>query len=274
MSTPATRAAHTALGNGSNADQQLFSRRKTRSLLRILHAKHSSQFGFWNLRNSIARDPATSGELTAALAARGLSICGLAGAWKWASGEHEVDGRRVLWSGTRPQDPGHGCGVGLHLDGDARAALTSWKAAGPRLLWARFVGTISPSVIVAYAPVAKTTQASKAARKKFFNDLQGLLESVPGLDFLVILGDFNSQVGGAASARQGAGVLGALCDGLARRPAPAPGRSLQGPLRPVRGAHSSVHGAAPHERSRTTWWSLAQNREEFAHQLESLLALA
>jgi hypothetical protein len=197
MPTPASRTANTVLGIGPNGRQRS-SRPTKRSLLSFLHAKHLTRFGFWNLQRSIARDPGRQHELTARLAVCGVRICGLAGAWNWETGEHQIaDGATILWTGSQPRPSGRGQGVGLLLGPSHRASLASWQPVSDRLLYARFRGTINLSIVVAYAPQA----ADAAGRAKFFTQLQRLLERIPGLDFQLVLGDFNSRVGSAAPAQ-------------------------------------------------------------------------
>lgn len=48
----------------------------------------------------------------------------------------------------------------------------------------------------------------KSQRESFFSDLHGLLRRIPGLDFQLVLGDFNSQVGSLGHAGGYNGVLG------------------------------------------------------------------
>jgi hypothetical protein len=145
-------------------------------------------------------------DLRARLGAQGVSICGLAGSWPWATGERDLEERggsrqSILWSG---QEGRGSSGVGLLLGPEQRACLTSWEPVSSRILWARFKGTINLSVVVAYAP----TSEHKCQRKSFFTDLHGLLMRIPGLDFQLVLGDFNSQVGSLGHAGDYTGVLG------------------------------------------------------------------
>ena len=48
------------------------------------------------------------------------------------------------------------------------------------------------TVISAYAPTAK---APPAVTQKFMDDLQDVMDMVPAANLLILLGDFNSQVG-------------------------------------------------------------------------------
>ena len=95
--------------------------------------------------------------------------------------------------------------MGLAISPTWRRALQRWEPVSPRLLWARFAGTINTSIIVAYAP----TSAHPAARQPFFDSLSKLVGQISPRDFLLVLGDFNSKVGSASSASDSwGGVLG------------------------------------------------------------------
>ena len=97
-------------------------------------------------------------------------------------------------------------GVGLALLRTAASSLSEWTAVSNRLLVARFRGTVNTTVVVAYAPHS----GQSTARKAFFRDLQRALGCVSGMDFLIVLGDFNSKVGSAASAAASASYGGSL----------------------------------------------------------------
>lgn len=201
MAAAASRTSQQDLGIGaSQADVTSFSRRSRRHLLHFLHAKHESSFGFWNLQRSLSRDTTQLTELSAKLASSGVSTCGLAGAWSWDSGRKEGDGCTVLWSGGGT-GVGHSQGVGLFLGPREAACLQHWEAVSDRLLWARFSGTINLSIVVTYAPVSqqngRSAAESRRRRKEYFEDVERLLDRIPGLDFQLILGDFNSRVGRA-----------------------------------------------------------------------------
>lgn len=201
---PASRSTIVGLGNGHRAIRTAYNRTKTRSLLPILHAKHTSRFGFWNLQKSIARDPSRHDDLTLQLRSLNIDVCGLAGAWRWETGAHHREGHTILWSGS-PSSAGHGSGVGLYLTRQAHAALQWWNPVSDRILVARFKGTINLTVVVVYAPHTGTGQQPRTA---FFRKLEQQLAAIPGLDYQLVLGDFNSRVGSAVSPVDGHGVLG------------------------------------------------------------------
>ncbi|GAB4821010.1 hypothetical protein N2152v2_008056 [Parachlorella kessleri] len=113
-------------------------------------------------------------------------------------------GQRSRQSAASQRQPG-AAGVGLAITRAWRRALQHWEAVSPRLLWARFSGTVNMSVVMAYAP----TSQHPTARKQFFTDLGRLVERVPARDMLIVLGDFNSKVGSAKSpADSYGGMLG------------------------------------------------------------------
>jgi hypothetical protein len=210
----ASRTTSVALGNGNQADFQTTRRRKTRSLLPFLHAKRESRFGFWNLQKSIA-NPGLQDDLHKALRNNNVPICGLAGAWVWEEGNHPGDGHAILWSGARGRTrAGRGYGVGLYLSDQVQACLRlrDTRAVSDRIFVARFSGTISLTTVVAYAPHAGRPAEERAV---FFQQLERELDRVPKMDFQLVLGDFNSSAGKAATTREGGGDLGR--HGLGRR---------------------------------------------------------
>lgn len=180
-------------------------REHTRRFSHLLSPKQHSTLGFWNLQRSIQPE-AERITLSTILSQHKLSLCGVAGSWKWTTGQHDCHDHTILWSGT--EGKGHGYGVGLTIANRDEHCLKSWEAVSNRLLWARFEGTIKLSIVVAYAP----TSDKKEDRKDFFLQLEKLLHNIPGMDFVVVLGDFNSQVGSANTTKDGYGSLG--CNGI------------------------------------------------------------
>jgi hypothetical protein len=243
MPIPASRTDHSALGIGQQANRNTnfnSSRRFNRSQLPVLNCKTRTRFGFVNLQSSLQRSAARGAslqdDLATNIAALGIPICGLAGAWRWEKAAHRGEQHQILWSGSKTQQ-GHGCGVGLFVHDDVAGSLKRWGAKGDRLLWARFTGTINLTVVVAYAPPVSSgctaqqrqqqqqqrqqqqeqqqqQQAQQqehrttAQRARFFADLRALLNQVPGMDFVLVLGDFNSSVGSAATRNEWGGALG------------------------------------------------------------------
>jgi len=166
------------------------------------------------LQKSIA-NPGLQDDLHTALRNNNVPICGIAGAWVWEEGNHPGDGHAILWSGARGRTrAGRGYGVGLYLPDQVQACLRlrDTRAVSDRIFVARFSGTISLTTVVAYVPHAGRPAEERAV---FFQQLERELDRVPKMDFQLVLGDFNSSAGKAATTREGGGVLGR--HGLGRR---------------------------------------------------------
>lgn len=238
---------HQAIHNSTHTVSNR-SLRAIRSQLPFLNCKHSTRFGFLNLQRSLRLDSRLHDDLSAHLNRLNIPICGLAGAWEWSRGQHPGQHHDILWSGCPPGRGHRSCGVGLTVAHSVRDSLHDWGVHSDRLLWARFKGTINLTIVVAYAPPVSSggtsdrqhdqqqqpgqqvqhsaagggrqqqrqgqRQQARGAghttleRQRFFTDLDSLLSKVPGLDFAVVLGDFNSSVGSAATRGEWGGVLG------------------------------------------------------------------
>ena len=208
------------------------SRPKTRRRKQVFTAKREEHIAFWNQQKSFARAEHQE-DVRHHLERLGIDICGIAGAWSYPSGEHEFGLQhpgsshrppcRLYWSGTTPSAAaappaaappppppapdastrsrhaaGHTaeCGVGLVVRGTAYACQPKFRGISDRLCVARFPGSVTTSVIVAYAP---HSGHPPAARQQFFASLQHAIDSISGMDNLILLGDFNSRVGSAAT---------------------------------------------------------------------------
>ena len=160
-------------------------------------ADRSLHVAFWNqLRSLKAAEHAEA--FFKALKPR-WKLIGVAGAWNWRRTgiySHAGTGFVCLWSQGAVSDNGHSVGVGLFVRNPAISSVVDWKAISGRLMWVRFACARkrSVTVVVAYAPTRKggedTTQ-----RIQFFRELAQVLNSLPPGDFVVVVGDFNSQTG-------------------------------------------------------------------------------
>ena len=102
-------------------------------------------------------------------------------------------------------------GVGLFVHRSVLPCLHSWAAVSSRVLLARFSLARGRylTILVVYAPVSGQLDA----RRVFFEEVRAVAHSVCASDFLVIVGDVNSQVGRAADVSQRA-VLGPEWDSV------------------------------------------------------------
>ena len=130
-----------------------------------------------------------------------------------------MEGWTFLHSGNPTGQQQHG--VALALSPRAAAALLSWEAVSERLLHARLrTASGKVSVIVAYAPAQnsrRSAEATQAARDAFYAELQAVVSAVNAGDRLLVLGDFNAQVGGATGSQHPStgtrGLRPRICDG-------------------------------------------------------------
>ena len=206
----ASKTSPSGLGNS-----QKLGRNNTRRW-QLTGPKRITKFAFWNQQRSL-QHPDQQEQVRLQLERLGIDVCGLAGAWQHDTGLYPLGAERLgappcsyLWSGMAAgsgQRRGNApYGVGLALLRTAASSLSEWTAVSNRLLVARFRGTVNTTVVVAYAPHS----GQSTARKAFFRDLQRALGCVSGMDFLIVLGDFNSKVGSAASAAASASYGGSL----------------------------------------------------------------
>ena len=138
-----SRAPHTHARSVQNHDSGLENRHRlpgvrtrrfSRAVLSVIaFAKATSKLGFWNHSRSLRFDGEQQ-DLFDELTRQGVTICGLAGAWRmdepaipggWANPVQAVPGRQLWWSGGPPRAGSrHTCGVGLrffpsYLEGSA-----------------------------------------------------------------------------------------------------------------------------------------------------------
>ena len=100
-------------------------------------------------------------------------------------------GETIIWSGRT--DGHHKEGVALIIKKEHTHTLLKWEPINERLLYTRFNSKFAKlSVIVCYAP---TEDAEDEIKDKFYESLQAIIAKIPKHDVLMIIGDFNAQVG-------------------------------------------------------------------------------
>ena len=83
-------------------------------------------------------------------------------------------------------------GIGLLLSTTARKSLISIQAISPRLMEATFNGNPKTTVMVTYSP---TNVAEEDEVKEYYSSLTHHTRSIPAHNVLIVLGDFNAQIG-------------------------------------------------------------------------------
>lgn len=79
------------------------------------------------------------------------------------------------------------------LTKNAKKSLIKWKPINERMMYARcYTSTLKISLIVVYAPTNESTEEAKEA---FIEQLQETISGIPKHDILLVIGDFNANVG-------------------------------------------------------------------------------
>jgi len=103
-------------------------------------------------------------------------------------------------------------GVALALSPRAKAAMISWQGLSERLVTMRFkINGGYLSVVQVYSP---TDLATDAEKDKFYDDVEEVLNKAPNKDQLIVMGDFNANVGNDSGSWRG--VLGPVLPGVIR----------------------------------------------------------
>src|SRR6478609_2203023 len=155
--------------------------------------------GCWNVRT--LNGPGTIEILDRELERFDWDIVGIAETHVTGTGELNTDNIKMMYSGHETE---HRAGVGLVLSKNAAQAMVSFKPINERLLVAKFrvwVGWLK--VIQVYAP---TTAASEREINEFYNLLQEEVSAVARGDKLILIGDFNANVGKADGATAGKAI--------------------------------------------------------------------
>ena len=110
---------------------------------------------------------------------------------KWTGmGEFNSDDHHVYYC---RQESLRRNGVAIMINKRVRNAVLGCNLKNDRMISVRFQGKpFNITVIQVYAP---TTNAEEAEVKRFYEDLQDLLELIPPKDVLFIIGDWNAKVG-------------------------------------------------------------------------------
>ncbi|XP_065355626.1 craniofacial development protein 2-like [Calliphora vicina] len=103
-----------------------------------------------------------------------------------------TDGTTFIYSG-KPNGVPRSSGVGFLLSKDARRALIMWKPHSDRFISIR-LRTRARNIycIQCYAP---TELADLREKEEFYSQLEKIIRDVPSGDILVLMGDFNAQLG-------------------------------------------------------------------------------
>ena len=109
---------------------------------------------------------------------------------RWTeSGKMDSDGTTIFYSGGSK----HERGVGIMLTAKVAQTVISWEPVSDRIITVRLQARyFNVSLIQVYAP---TNTASDEDKDLFYEQVQNVLDAIPGHDMKILLGDFNAQIG-------------------------------------------------------------------------------
>lgn len=159
----------------------------------------TERLSFVNCRTFGSDDASVQAKLSSyvmQLTRLGVGACGVAEARIMGSGCRKVtEDWYLLWSGL-PEGQPRRHGVGLILNSKWYRCLIDWSAVSERILVVRVrvSSGINASVVVAYSPT-DTKATPEEVKEAFYLQLEAVMAALPSRDMLVLMGDFNAQVG-------------------------------------------------------------------------------
>ena len=123
-----------------------------------------------------------------------LEILGVSEARWTGFGEKKLaTGEVFLYSGLQEENAPHEKGVGLLLSAKAYKSLIDWRPINERIITCRLKARFrNITIIQSYAP---TENAALQTKEDFYDQLGSVVNSVHKKDILLLLGDFNAQIG-------------------------------------------------------------------------------
>lgn len=160
--------------------------------------KKRTRIGIWNVRTLL--HPSRLEQLCKEFQNYKLALLGIS-ELRWSdAGEHITsDGLTLLYSGRRA-DEVRASGVGFLLSKETRRALVSWKPCSDRIITATFnTRARRLTCVQCYAP---TETSERSIKDAFYRQLERVLATVNRGDILMVIGDFNAQVGAENSSME------------------------------------------------------------------------
>jgi len=107
---------------------------------------------------------------------------------------------KILASGK--EEGRHSSGVAMVLSGAAQRALIGYSPVSDRILLAKFRSFTGELIVIqVYAP---TAEAEPKIIDSFYDDLQTTIVKISGKSCVVLMGDFNAEIGNSRGAANGA----------------------------------------------------------------------
>lgn len=153
--------------------------------------KTRTRFGSWNVRTLL--EPSRLAQLCKEVHNYNLLFVGICETrWPGVGENITSDGFTFLYSG-KPENLPRSSGVGFLLTKRAKRALITWKPFSDRVISVRFrTRARNLTCIQCYAP---TDAAERASKEEFYNILDKAISESNRGDILVVMGDFNAQIG-------------------------------------------------------------------------------
>lgn len=173
--------------------------------------KTRTRIGTWNVRT--LSETSRLAQVCKEFKSYKLTMLGLCETRWYDSGEFTTaDGLTLLYSGKSSDEP-RSSGVGILLSQPAKKALIEWKPYSDRIITARLrTRARNLTCIQCYAP---TEAAELSVKESFYDLLSSILTSVHRGDIVIMMGDFNAQVGAdntSAESTMGKHGLGRLTE--------------------------------------------------------------
>lgn len=145
----------------------------------------------WNIESWRNRDQ----EIILEMEKHQIDICALSETKKKGKGYIMVEKCMLFYSGTDKSERAN-VGVGILIGKKIMNCVTDTQYINERIIMLTLsLKNGSLNIISIYAP---QTGRPKQERNTFYKDLQGLLDTIPWKNSVVIMGDFNGHVGNAA----------------------------------------------------------------------------
>lgn len=155
----------------------------------IFNANTITRIGTWNIRTLYQYGKLA--QLLREVDNYRLDILGIREMRWTGSNKMTSEGKTIIYSGHNDQ---HVSGVGLVLNEHAAKALIRWKPVNDRIITTRFQSWHAKAMVIqVYAPMEGMEEVDKRA---FYDQLQDTIMEIPNYDIILLIGDFNAQIGG------------------------------------------------------------------------------